>query len=119
MRGATAERQKACKHLDDGGLAAAVGTKKAEDFALFDAEAHVVHGGEFAEPPDQMFGRHGSFGGVFWRSCPGLVSRFQFHVGGHTCENVASGIVDADLDAEDLMNALLASLHISRKKLGL
>ena len=54
-RGAFAERQQTGEHLDDGGLAAAVGAEKAEDFAFLHAEADVIDGGEIAEAAHQMF----------------------------------------------------------------
>src|SRR5260370_10676111 len=55
----SAERQKSGEHFDDGGLSAAVGAEETKDFAFFDSEAHVVHGGEVAEAPHERFGREG------------------------------------------------------------
>ena len=49
VRRALACLQKACQHLHRRGLAAAVGAEEAEDLALVDAEADVLHGGEIAE----------------------------------------------------------------------
>ena len=46
---ATAGLQEASEHFHGGGFAAAVAAEKAEDFAFFDGEADVVHGGEVAE----------------------------------------------------------------------
>src|SRR6266699_460978 len=51
-------------------------------------------------------------GGVAIGSTRGL----EFHVGGHAGENAAARIVDADFYAKDLMNALLAGLHIAREE---
>ena len=42
-------RQKAGEHFHGGGFAAAVGAEKAENFAFFDAEAHIVYRSEVAE----------------------------------------------------------------------
>src|SRR5271169_4165266 len=119
MSGATAQRQKSSEHFDDGGLAASIGAEKAENFALLDAETHVIDGGNLAEPPDKVFGGDGRLGGILRSSGHGLVSRFQFHVGGHARQNVSGGIVDANFYAEDLMNAFLARLDVSRKKFSL
>ena len=41
------------QHLHRRGLAAAVGAEEAEDLAALDAEAHVIDGGEVAEPLGQ------------------------------------------------------------------
>src|ERR1700674_96950 len=47
------------------------------------------------------------------------IPRFQLHVGGHAGKDVPGGIVNADFHTEDLMNPLLASLHVARKKFRL
>ena len=46
---AAAGLQEAGEHFHGGGFAAAVAAEEAEDFAFFDGEADVVHGGEVAE----------------------------------------------------------------------
>src|SRR5580765_365892 len=46
-------------------------------------------------------------------------ARFQFYVRGHARQNAPGRIVDADFDAEDLMNAFLARLHVPREKFRL
>src|SRR5712692_5787382 len=43
----------------------------------------------------------------------------QFHVGGHAGADPARGVLDAHLDAEDLMDALLACLDVAREELSL
>src|SRR6266702_3071713 len=48
-----------------------------------------------------------------------LIPRFQCHIGSHTGKDAAGGIIDADFYANDLVNALLACLHIARKEFGL
>src|SRR6266566_6400761 len=45
--------------------------------------------------------------------------RFKFHIRGHPGEHAARGVVDADLDPEDLMDAFLAGLYVARKKFRL
>src|SRR5580704_701557 len=115
----TAERQQARQHFDDRGLAAAIGSEKTENFALLDAKAHVVHGRDLPEPPHEVFGGDGGFGGILRIRSHGLISCFQFHIGGHAGENVAGGIIDADFDAKNLMNALFACLDVARKKFGM
>src|SRR5581483_710748 len=54
--GAFACRQEAGQHLHGRGLAAAVRAQEAEDLAPADAEAHVVHGREAAEPHGEVQG---------------------------------------------------------------
>src|SRR5215469_4508194 len=44
--------------------------------------------------------------------------RFEFHVRGHPGEDAARRVVDADFYAEDLMDAFLAGLHVTRKEFG-
>src|SRR5438046_2224396 len=46
------------------------------------------------------------------------IPRFQFHVGSHACKNMAGGIIDAAFYANDLVDALFASLDVARRKLG-
>ena len=113
---AASERQQPGEHLDDGGFAAAVGAEKAEDFALFDAEAHVVHGGEIAEAPDQMLRGDGGLGRSVGH---GLAVRRELHVRGHAGKHAMRGIVDADFHAENLVDAFFAGLHVARQKFGL
>src|SRR5438045_4993693 len=48
-----------------------------------------------------------------------LIPRSQVHVGSHACKNMASGIIDANFYANDLVNALFASLHIARQEFSL
>src|SRR6266567_3337187 len=48
-----------------------------------------------------------------------LIPRFQFHIGSHTGKDAAGGIIDADFYANDLVDALLACLHIARQEFGL
>ena len=115
----TAKRQKSREHFDDSGLAAPVGAEKAENFAFLDAEAHVVHGGKFAETPDKMFCGDGSLSGILRSNGHELISRFQFYVRGHSRQNVSGWIIDADFYAENLVNALFACLHVAWKKLCL
>ena len=45
----TAGLQEAGEHFHGGGFAAAVAAEEAEDFAFFDGEADVIHGGEVAK----------------------------------------------------------------------
>src|SRR5439155_12542297 len=47
------------------------------------------------------------------------IPRSQFHVGSHACKNMASGIIDANFYANDLVNALFASLNVAWQKFGL
>src|SRR5947208_2459870 len=47
------------------------------------------------------------------------ILRFQFHIRGHACKNMASGIIDANFYANDLVNALFASLNVAWQKFGL
>src|SRR5690242_17654165 len=56
---------------------------------------------------------------VWEETAMGLFPRFQFHVCGHARKDAASRIVDADLYAEDLMDALLLRLHVARQEFGL
>src|SRR5256712_11607156 len=44
------------------------------------------------------------------------IPRFQFHVGSHSCKNMAGGIIDADFYANDLVNALFARLNVARSE---
>src|SRR5262249_8304904 len=48
-RASAAKRKKTGQHFDDGGLTAAVGSKKTEDFAFFNSEADAIHGGKRAK----------------------------------------------------------------------
>src|SRR6266849_4131538 len=48
-----------------------------------------------------------------------LIPRFQSHVGGHASEDAASGIIDANLHAKNLVHALLASLNVARQEFSL
>ena len=48
--------QQAAEDADDGRFAGAVGAEEAHDLAAPDAKADVVHGGEAAEPLDQVLG---------------------------------------------------------------
>ena len=50
-----ARPQQAAQHADDGRLAGAVRADEAHDFAAGDAKAHMIDGGEVAEPLDQIF----------------------------------------------------------------
>ena len=109
------KRKQTGEHFDDGGFAAAVGAEKAEDFAFFDAEADVVHGGEVAEAADQMVGGDGGLVGVGH----GLGVGSELDVGGHAGEDAMGGIVDADFHAENLVDAFFAGLHVAGKKFGL
>ena len=64
---AAGQRQNAAQHLDDRGLAAAVGAEEAEDFARLDAQAHAIHGSDLAEFADHVFrddGAHDFFSGT-------------------------------------------------------
>src|ERR1700722_18414114 len=115
----TAERQKPRQHFDDGSLAAAVGAQKAKNFALLDTKAHIIHGRNLTESPDEGFAGDGGLGGILRKKGKQLISRFQFHIGGHARENVSSRIVDTDLHAENLVNALFAGLDVSRQKFRL
>src|SRR5215471_3028892 len=45
--------------------------------------------------------------------------RLEFHVRGHACEHTAGGIIDADFDAENLVHAFLAGLHVAGKEFRL
>ncbi len=47
------------------------------------------------------------------------LGRFQFYVGGHSCENAVRRIVDANLYAKNLVDAFFPGLHVAGKKLGL
>src|SRR5262249_24821776 len=49
----------------------------------------------------------------------GRASTPEFHVGGHSGQDMPRPIVDADFHAEDLVHAFFARLHVARKKLGL
>src|SRR5260370_21190127 len=40
---------------------------------------------------------------------------FQFHIGGHSSEDTAGGIIDADFFSNDLAYALFAWLSIARR----
>src|SRR5579859_260362 len=55
VRAASAEGKQTREHFDDGGFAAAVRAKKAEDFAFFDAEADIVDGHKRAELANKIF----------------------------------------------------------------
>src|SRR5258705_7570796 len=46
------------------------------------------------------------------------IPRFQFHVGGHAGKDAAGGVLDSGFYANDLVNALLARLHIARQGFG-
>src|SRR5215472_373697 len=63
----------------------------------------------------EMAGSDGICNGVAIDSTRGL----EFHVGGHAGKDVARRIVDANLHAKNLMNALFARLHVSGKKFRL
>src|SRR6266436_5490241 len=45
--------------------------------------------------------------------------RFQLHIRSHTGKHAASGIIDANFYANDLVDALFAGLHIARQEFGL
>src|SRR5437660_6654130 len=47
------------------------------------------------------------------------ILRFQFHIRGHAGKDAAGGIIDANFYANDLVNALFASLNVARQKFGL
>ena len=53
---AAARAQQAAKDADDGRFAGAVRAEEAHDFAARDAETHMVHGDEGAEPLDEAVG---------------------------------------------------------------
>ena len=67
---ALAGGQQTGEHLHGGGLAAAVGAEKAEDFPALDAKAHLVHRDEIAETQGQVVGLDGDF-----RLAAGLLAR--------------------------------------------
>src|SRR5256884_611341 len=47
------------------------------------------------------------------------ILRFQFHIRGHAGKDAAGGIIDANFYANDLVNALFASLNVAWQKFGL
>src|SRR5882762_8638564 len=47
------------------------------------------------------------------------ILRFQFHVGGHPGKDAASGIIDSDLHAKNLVHAFFAGLHVARQEFSL
>src|SRR6266852_7319843 len=57
--------------------------------------------------------------GFFVASAMGSISLFEFHVGSHAGKHAASGIIDADLHAKNLMHAFLAGLDVARQEFGL
>ena len=98
--------KQSAERLDDGGLAGAVGAEEAEELSLADLEADVVDRGERAEADGEVIG------------CDD---------GGHSRRTVADmpdfriccGVVDVDLDAEDLVLAVALGLHVAGQKLRL
>lgn len=112
---AATERKKPGEHLDDGSFAAAVGAKKAEDFAFLDTETHIVDGSEVAETTHQVAGGDSGLVGGCHDSGAGL----EGNVGGHPGEDAVGRIVDADFHAKDLVNTFLARLHVTGQKFGL
>src|SRR5262249_4077553 len=59
LRPSAGWRQKTRQHFHRGRLAAAVRAEEAEDLAATNAEAHMVHGREIAEPTGEPFGLDG------------------------------------------------------------
>ena len=57
-------RQKSCQHFHCRGLAATVRAQEAEDLAAIDAEAHMVHRCEIAEPLSKAVGLDDRWPGV-------------------------------------------------------
>src|SRR5260370_21145970 len=57
--------------------------------------------------------------GFFVTSVIGSISLFEFHVGGHAGKHAASGIVDANLYAKNLVHAFLAGLDVARQEFSL
>ncbi len=73
-----------------------------------------------AKAPHQMFGGNGCVCGIlYWVGHARSAASFQFDVRGHAREDVAGGVVDANLHAKYLVDALVAGLHIARKEFGL
>src|SRR5580692_8740623 len=57
--------------------------------------------------------------GLFVALAIRLLSRLQFDVSRHSCKHPPGGIVDPNLHAKHLMDALLAGLHVARQEFGL